>query len=173
MRITGLAWLLAPAFAFSAAGPKPLPDLHLRDLGGEARTLSSLRGHLAVVNFWATWCSPCREELPRLSRLSQAYAGNGVTFVAVSLDEKKSRGDIPGAVSQAHLHFPVWTGASLDTLEQLKLGNVVPATVIVDETGAPICRIEGEAQDTDIRTALDWALGGRHGPPPPAVVRRY
>ncbi len=165
--------LLWPLLAGAPVSAKSIPDLRLRDLNGVPQKLSSLRGHIAVVNFWATWCAPCREELPRLSRLSDAYAANGVVFLAVSLDEKKTGGEIGRAISQYQLHMPVWTGANADTLDQFKMGNVLPATLIVDENGIVLRRIQGEARDADIRSLLDWALGGRHGPAPELLVRRY
>jgi thiol-disulfide isomerase/thioredoxin len=91
--------LLKLVFGFvlcsSALAPaKPLPELALKDLSGQKQRLSALKGNNVVLNFWATWCGPCQEELPLLSRFSDAYGGDPVRFVAVSIDEEKSRAQI-------------------------------------------------------------------------------
>src|ERR1700722_4662408 len=78
-----LVVLTAAALAESA------PKLSLKDLSGHTQKLSALRGRIVVLNFWATWCEPCQEELPRLSKLSQSYLAKNVQFVAVSIDAPK------------------------------------------------------------------------------------
>jgi hypothetical protein len=65
----------------------------------------------------------------------------------------------------------VWTGADTDTLSRLGLGIELPATIVLDENGEVICRLLGEARETDLRTALDWLLNGRSGPVPEAIVK--
>ncbi|MDD2335440.1 MAG: TlpA disulfide reductase family protein [Geobacteraceae bacterium] len=62
------------------------PDFSLKDLSGETVQLSDLRGTVVLLNFWATWCPPCREEVPSLSRLNAALTGKGVRMVTVSID---------------------------------------------------------------------------------------
>ncbi len=148
-----------------------LPALAFQDLQGGPHRLDELRGHPAVVNFWATWCGPCREEMPRLQKLSESYAGQGVRFVAISLDEPETRGKIAAVTEKRGFHVPVWTGASTATLSTLQMGELVPATLILDADGALIGKIEGEARDKDVRARLDWTLGGRQGKPPKVVQK--
>ncbi len=136
------------------------------DLAGTPHTLAELRGHPAVVNFWATWCGPCRDEMPRLQKLNEEYAGKGVRFVAVSLDAPETQGKIDAAVRKSGLRMPIWTGATERTLADLKLGVLVPATLILDADGQVIGKIEGEAREKDVRSRLDWLLGGRQGKQP-------
>lgn len=64
------------------------PDFALPTLAGETLRLSDLRGQVVVLNFWATWCAPCREEIPAFVRLQDDYRSRGVAFVGVSLDEE-------------------------------------------------------------------------------------
>ena len=72
-----------------AQGNKPAaPDVTFKDLDGERRPLSSLKGKVVVVNFWATWCDPCREEIPWLIEFQQKYADKGFTLVGVAMDEE-------------------------------------------------------------------------------------
>jgi thiol-disulfide isomerase/thioredoxin len=162
----------------SAALAESAPKLTLKDLSGQTQKLASLRGKIVVLNFWATWCEPCQEELPRLSRLAQSYAGHKdaekqVQFLAVSIDAAKDREKIEPLLHRLHVDLNVWTGADLDTLEKFGLGNVVPGTMVIDEKGQIITRVMGEARDEDVRAPLDWLLQGRLGPAPQPLLKRY
>jgi len=161
------------AFCVSPSFARRAPNLELKDLNGNSQKLSSLRGQIVVVNFWATWCSPCREELPRLSKLAQSYSGGNVRFIAVSIDAGKDRAKIQPALAKAGVSFDTWVGADTGILGSFGLGEVVPGTVVLDEHGEIVARIMGEARDEDVRGAVDWLLGGRSGPAPAAVTKRY
>jgi thiol-disulfide isomerase/thioredoxin len=152
---------------------KRAPNLDLKDLQGNSQKLASLRGQIVVVNFWATWCGPCQEELPRLSKLAQSYNGKNVRFLAVSIDASKDRAKIQPALEKANVTLETWVGADTDTLGSFGLGDIVPGTAILDERGEIIARIMGEARDEDVRTAVDWLLSDRLGPVPAAVTKRY
>jgi thiol-disulfide isomerase/thioredoxin len=162
-----LAMLATMALAESA------PRLSLKNLSGETQKLSALRGKIVVLNFWATWCEPCQDEMPRLSKLSRTYAGKNVQFVAVSIDESRNRDKIEPLLHHLNVDLDVWTGADLDTLEKFGLGNVVPGTIVIDEKGQIVTRVMGEARDEDVRTPLDWLIQGRVGPAPPSLLKRY
>ena len=157
----------------SHASGKIAPNLEAKDLAGRAQKLSALRGQIVVLSFWATWCGPCREELPRLSRLSNAYVGKSVRFIAVSLDEPRDRKKIALFLQQQQIHLETWVGADVDTLGRFGLGDIVPGTIILDQQGAIITRIMGEAQDADVQTRLDWLLNGRQGAAPEEKLKRY
>ncbi len=152
---------------------KPVPNLKFHDLAGHDQRLSSLHGSITVISFWATWCGPCKEELPRLSALSQQYAAQGVRFIAVSVDDPKDFAKIQPFLTHQHITLPVWTGADTDTLDRLGLGDVVPATLVLDADGEIIGRISGEARDADVTSYLDWLLHHRQGPAPAPSLKRY
>jgi len=156
-----------PAYA------KRAPNLELKDLQGHSQKLASLRGQIVVVNFWATWCGPCQEELPRLSKLAQSYSGKNVRFLAVSIDAAKDRAKIQPALEKANVTLEAWVGADTDTLGSFGLGDIVPGTAVLDERGEIIARIMGEARDEDVRSAVDWLLSDRSGPAPAAMTKRY
>jgi thiol-disulfide isomerase/thioredoxin len=160
-------------FVASAADAKRVPNLELKDLTGHAQRMASLRGSIAVVSFWATWCAPCREELPRLSKLTQDYTAAGVRFIAISIDEPKDRAKVAPYVAQQKLTMDVWVGGDTDMLDRVGLGNIVPGTIIIDQQGEIIGRIMGEAREEDIRTRVDWLLHGREGAPPEPLTKRY
>ena len=157
------------------AAAKPVPNLSFKDLTGTKKGLADLRGSIVVVNFWATWCGPCREELPLLTRMNTGYSAKKVRFIEISEDEngdsKGGRAKIDAFMKANGPGLDVWTGADTDTLSRLGLGIELPATLILDENGEVICRLLGEAREADLRAALDWLLNGRTGPAPAAIVK--
>jgi thiol-disulfide isomerase/thioredoxin len=149
------------------------PPLALHDLAGADVDLRKLEGRVVVVNFWATWCGPCQEELPRLSGIAESYAGKPVEFVMISIDAPKDRAKIPAVLARLHVPAESWVGADTDTMAGFGLGDIVPGTVILDSDGQVIARIMGEAREEDVRGAVDWLLGGKAGAVPAALVKRY
>lgn len=172
-RIARRTTILILSSIFTLAHAKRIPNLELKDLTGHTQKLDTLRGSITVLSFWATWCIPCREELPRLSMLNQKYAGKGVRFIAVSVDEVKNYPKIEPFLHQQNIQMDVWVGGNSDIMDRVGLGNVVPGTLVIDKDGEIVTRIMGEAQETDITSRLDWLLQGRQGPAPELVVRRY
>ena len=172
-RLAGWLMLLWFGLGWAGAAGKRAPDPGFRSLDGQTRKLSSLRGQVVVVNFWATWCGPCQEELPRLARLAEDYKGKPVRFVLVSIDEEKNRAKIPAVLDRLHVPLPSWDDADTDTMDRFGLGNIVPGSVILDEQGEIVSRIMGEAREDDVRGAVDWLLSGRSGPAPAALTKRY
>jgi thiol-disulfide isomerase/thioredoxin len=168
-----LNFLLCIIFFPTALMAKRVPDPSFKTLDGQSHKLSALRGQIVVVNFWATWCGPCQEELPRLSQIAASYAGKPVKFVFVSIDGPKDRGKIPSALAKLHVDLNSWVGADTDTLDSFGLGNIVPGTIVVDENGSPVARVMGEAKEDDVRKAVDWLLNGKKGDPPQAITKRY
>ena len=169
--------ILLPLLVFLAAAPllaaRRAPDPSFKTLDKQTHKLSSLRGQVVVVNFWATWCGPCQEELPRLDRIAASYAGKPVSFVLISIDEPKNRSKIPATLERLHVARESWIGADTDTMAEFGLNDVVPGTAILDQEGNIVSRIMGEAREEDVRGAVDWLLGGKAGPAPPAIIKRY
>ena len=169
--------MLACSALTATAWAAKAPNLKLKDLAGQSQELSALHGQIVVVNFWATWCGPCQEELPRLRALAKAWDGKSVEFVAVSIDSPKDEAKIAPLLQRLHVdpggNFAVWEGSSQYAMQSFGLGGVVPDTVVIGPKGEIVTRIEGEARDADVRTAVEWLLNGRQGPAPASIVRRY
>lgn len=159
--------------ALVAAQAKPLPDLKFKDLSGNPQRLDSLRGSITVVSFWATWCAPCRDELPRLSQLSLKLADQDVHFVAISIDESKDRAKVEPFLEKNNVTLNVWVGGDAGMLGRVGLGEIVPGTLVLDKDGATVGRIMGEARDADIAGYIDWLQHDRQGPAPPPLIKRY
>jgi len=168
MRFVPLAFA---AFAVLHGAAAPKADLTLKDAAGAKVRLRDLRGKPVLLNFWATWCGPCNAEMPMLVEFEQQYAGRGVRFVAASLDDARTKAKIPEFLSRHHVTFPVWYGATADDLDQLKLGDAVPATLFLDAEGTVVFRILGQARSEEIKERLEWLTGDRSSPAPPALVK--
>jgi thiol-disulfide isomerase/thioredoxin len=165
--------VIALSCALIAAQAKPLPDLKFKDLAGNPPRLDSLRGSITVVSFWATWCAPCRDELPRISKLSQQLADQNIHFVAISIDESKDRAKVEPFLAKNNVTLDVWVGGDDGMLGRLGLGNIVPGTLVLDKDGTTVGRIMGEARDADITGYIDWLQHDRQGAAPPPLIKRY
>ncbi len=161
--------LLFSGIAF-AKSPRPV-DLTFKDLKGQRVRLREYRGKTVVLNFWATWCVPCREEMPMFVEIQKEYADKGVVFVAVSIDDRESRPKIPDFIAKFNISFPVWTGGSTMDLDDLKLGGGVPATAFIDQEGRIVARILGQVPKDQLKERLDWLTGDRRGPAPNPLVQ--
>ena len=128
-------------------------------MNGKKVRVSDLRGKIVVLNFWATWCVPCRAEMPMLVEAEKEYAPRGVVFVAVSLDDRQTRPKIPDFVGEFKIGFPVWVGGSTMDLEDLKLGQALPATAFLDREGRIAARVLGQVPKNELYERLDWLTG--------------
>ena len=163
--------LTALAAALAPCADAPKADLTLKDAGGHKVRLRDLRGKPVVLNFWATWCGPCNSEMPMLVEMEKQYAARGVLFIGASMDDAKTRAKVPAFVAEHKIAFPVWYGATADDLDELKLGDLVPATAFLDAGGHVVSRILGQARPEEVRERLDWLTGDRSGPAPQALVK--
>ncbi|TBR17043.1 TlpA family protein disulfide reductase [bacterium] len=117
------------------AGLKPAPAFSATDIDGRVWSLEALRGKVVVLDFWATWCPPCRRLLPDLKRLNAEYKGRGVVVLGVNRDEEL--GELRKAVTELSLdwpqiHDPSHAGAELADLYGVR---ELPTTVIIDRRG--------------------------------------
>jgi len=148
----------------------PKAELSLKDLNGKRVHLREYQGKIVVLNFWATWCGPCREEMPRLAEAEKEYGPGGVIFLGASLDDDKTKKNIAGFVRDHEIDFPIWVGASADDLDRLSMGPAVPATAFIDQDGRIVARVSGEARKEEIKERLDWLIQGKTGAAPQAQV---
>ena len=129
--------------------PQAAPDFLLPALSGPPVSLSSLRGSTVVLNFWATWCGPCRIEIPTFSSFAEAHPDIPVLGIAVDGDPA----DLLRAAGQLGLRYPVLI-ADRATLQAWKVGTL-PMTAVVDSTGS----IRSVHTGLMLRPHLAWAAG--------------
>jgi cytochrome c biogenesis protein CcmG, thiol:disulfide interchange protein DsbE len=131
VEVAAIICMAAPAFASASVG-SAAPALEVPELDGQTFNLSAQRGKVVIVNFWATWCPPCREEMPALDAFYRRYHGQGLELIGVSADRPHDRSDVT-KVMQSY-SYPA---AMLDdaTVNDFGAPNSLPMTVVVDSNG--------------------------------------
>ena len=147
-------------------------ELALRDSSGQSHSLEDYRGKIVVLNFWATWCIPCREEMPLLVSVHDRYAARGVVVIGASADGESTQAQIAPFLAKLKITFPVWIGANTAHMEKLGLGTGLPATAFIDRDGRIVGRILGVLGKKDLQHRIEYLLGDRRGPPPAPLVDR-
>lgn len=115
--------------------PDRRPDLTLPDLQEQPRSLSEWDGKLIVLNFWATWCPPCVEEMPLFQALQDEYAERGVQFIGVAVDRPDAVAEF---VAEHDIRYPILYGRQAAMSAGQDFGNqagTLPWTVIIDQSG--------------------------------------
>lgn len=138
-----------------ASARKPMPDFALKDLTGRAWQLSDHRGGVVLVNFWATWCPPCRDETPGLVRVARAYRAKGLSVAGISMDE--------GGVAPVHKFlqdFGVDYPIMMPDPNFLMAGQVegLPTTFLIDRQGRIAKTYVGEVREKVFRADIEQLL---------------
>jgi peroxiredoxin len=119
-----------PAQAIAPAGTAP--DFTLRTTDGQNLRLNEQRGRVVLVNFWATWCGPCKQEMPHLNRLYEKYRASGFVLLGVNVDEDPRQA--LGLAQRMGLKFPVLLDGDKKVSKLYDLGSM-PSTVVIDRDG--------------------------------------
>lgn len=128
---------------------KPAPDFSLETLDGKTLKLSDLRGKAVVLNFWATWCSPCKAEMPWFVDFQKQYAGEGLQIVGVAMDDSDKK-DIEKFAQQMGVNYPVVLGKE-SLADQYGGVEFLPTTFYIDRSGNIQDRVFGivDRQETE------------------------
>jgi thiol-disulfide isomerase/thioredoxin len=121
------------------------PPLQATDLQGKVWRLADLRGRAVLLNFWATWCEPCRVEMPTLQQLAEIYGPEKLVVLAINFREGPRR--ITQYVQATGMNLPVLLDASGEIARQWG-ANVFPTTILIDSAGQPRQRVRGEVDWT-------------------------
>ena len=130
--LAGLIAAVAPSAAFALEPDGPAPDFTLKSLGGKNLKLSELAGSVVLINFWASWCGPCREEMPLLNSLHNKYEPLGFTVLGVNVEEDV--GGAKGFLNNYPVDFPILLDSSNQVSKQYQV-IAMPTTVVVDRDG--------------------------------------
>ncbi len=125
----------------SEAQAMAAPDFELKDLNGRVVKLSDYKGKVVLLNFWATWCPPCRAEMPELVRLQKGDASQGLQILGVTYPSYK-RDSVRRLARKLKLNYPVVFG-SRELAGKYGVGEVLPTTVVIDREGKIRDRILG------------------------------
>jgi len=129
----GVVWLQSSKYEPLVVG-MTAPDFSLPDLQGKTQRLSDYRGKVVFLNFWATWCKPCKEEMPSMQVLWENLKNQDFMLLAVSMDRVTTTKDIPSFVESLKLSFPILTDSWGQTDKRYKLMGV-PESYIIDQNG--------------------------------------
>ena len=133
--VSGLSSFLAgDVFALELHEPRPSPPIELRDMDGEAANFDQLRGKVVVVNFWATWCAPCKREMPSLGRLAELLEGEDIEVVTVAADRASPDRLRAFMHDTGTTHLPIYRDPKMTLMRSLKLQGL-PATIVLDAYG--------------------------------------
>ncbi|MDQ3064431.1 MAG: TlpA family protein disulfide reductase [Acidobacteriota bacterium] len=133
-------------------------ELKLKDLYGAEQSLANYKGRIVILNFWATYCVPCRQEMPELSAIQNEFAALGVQVIGASTDEAEDRPKVLKFIKEVKINFPVWLGASSADTLRFGVGTALPATVIIDKNGKVFKTISGVVNQTDLRKEVEKLL---------------
>lgn len=161
VRIDGLKVLASPELAAERSPQSVVgieAELMLKDLSGVEQRLSSYRGRIVILNFWATYCIPCRKEMPDLAAIQNQYAALGVQVIGASSDDASALPKVRQFIKETKLNFPVWIGATAADMERFGLGSALPGTLVIGRDGKIVASIRGVIKPADLKKHLDHML---------------
>jgi peroxiredoxin len=146
----------AQSFASPQPARKHAPDFKLTDASGQPVSLSSLRGKVVLLNFWATWCPPCKMEIPWLVEFQQTYRDRGFAVVGISMDEDGWAAVKP-FMERMKINYPMTIGN--DNIASLYGGiESLPTTLVIDRSGRIASTHTGLVSKSDYRAAIEGTL---------------
>ena len=149
----------------SSLAGKPAPDLKLKDLNGKDVALADFKGKVVFVNFWATWCDPCRVEIPWLIAMQTKYGAKGFTVVGIAMDEEgksavapfldKERFDVDG--QKLPMNYPILLGT--DEAAD-KFGGILgyPSSFLISRDGKIVTKFQGLKSEDELLKAIESQL---------------
>ncbi|MFC0694041.1 TlpA family protein disulfide reductase [Paraburkholderia humisilvae] len=154
--LTKVAHAAAPASTLApASAVDQLWSASVTNVDGKPQSLSLLKGRPVVINFWASWCGPCVEEMPSLSQLHREYAKKGIEFVGLGVDSDKN---IKAFLQKVRVDYPIYVigfgGADLARAFGNNAG-ALPFTVVIDAKGVVRSTKLGQIQPNELKATLD------------------
>ena len=159
--VSAIAADLPPlSHSLTKQAPKPAPALKLKDPDGRLHDLAQLKGKVVLINFWATWCPPCRREMPSMERLSHTFKGAAFSVLAVNVGEDADSIDAFTSQLDTDLTFPILLDSTSRTLQAWKVAGL-PTTFLIDRKGRVVASAIGgrEFDHPEIVAAIRKLLG--------------
>ena len=138
---------------------QPAPAYAAQSMSGDSVSLASMRGKVVLLNVWATWCGPCRQEIPELRAIHAKYKDRGLQLIGVSVDADGSDDAIRSFATDFKMDYAIWRdpGESVSALFRM---SGVPATFVIDREGVLRWKATGAVQpgDTSLTNAIERAM---------------
>jgi peroxiredoxin len=156
--LSGLLFVLGVGTVFAA----PLdpgataPDWKLQDLNGKTVQLSDFKGKVVVLDFWATWCPPCRAEIPDFIALQNQYKDKGLVVIGVSLDQGGT-GVVSTFAKAQGMNYPIVLGTD-DVAAQYGDIQAIPTTFVIDRSGKVVAKHEGQTDKATFESEIKKLL---------------
>lgn len=173
MKRSACLWLALAALLSACAPPSdetgrpsvvevgaPAPMYRAATLAGDSVSLADQRGKVVLLNVWATWCHPCRDEIPELREIHSRYGNRGLELIGVSVDAQGNEDGIQEFMRELRMTYPVWHDPDERVATQFLVVGI-PATFLIDRTGVLRWRKTGPILpgDTSLTHAIERALG--------------
>jgi peroxiredoxin len=145
--VNGCSWLSSSGSRLGSEMNMPAPSFSVPTVDGKTASLKDYSGKVLVVNFWATWCGPCREEIPEFSALASAYRSKGVEFLGISMDDGEASEVKELVQTFGHQYRVEYTLAVGDDAVANAFGGVnsLPTTFVIDRAGKIVKKYNGYA----------------------------
>jgi peroxiredoxin len=153
----GAAALLWGGTVAQAADSKAAPDWQLNDVEGKSVKLSDFKGKVVILDFWATWCPPCRAEIPGFVALQKKYADRGFTMIGVSLDQQ-GVSVVKPFMSKFAMNYPIVIGNQKVTDDYGGI-RAIPTTFVIDQQGNIVTGFEGFTDQATFESVIVPLLG--------------
>ncbi len=153
--IFGILLAVLPATTFGQS--TRVPDLALRDLSGRTIRVSDYKGKVVLLNFWATWCPPCRAEMPDLVKMQREYKSRGLQIIGVTYPPETPAA-VRRFVRRLRVNYPVALGTK-ETKRLFDDGETLPLTIIIGRDGKVIDRVEGILLPEEFEQKIKPLLG--------------
>ncbi len=149
---------VAPKTASKKASGPAMPDYKAKNLDGSEFDLKSKKGTVMLLNLWATWCGPCRFEIPELEKLHAKYAGQGFQVIGISLDESGAQA-VNAYLKEKPIQYPIVLDSE-GKMANILNASVLPTSVLVDRDGNMVWKSVGIVSlgDTEMTKAIEQAL---------------
>lgn len=159
VRVDSLA-VVAPSIAEQQASQSVgrQVDLTLKDLSGVEQSLTALKGRIVILNFWATYCIPCRKEMPDLAKIQNEFAPFGVQVIGVNTDDEEDRKKVLQFVKETKINFPVWVDGDMELMMRFGLGGALPGTVVIGRDGRVTKIISGVVDPVALKKDIEALL---------------
>lgn len=139
------------------------PSLILQGTNGQEHKLQQYRGRIVVLNFWATWCVPCLDEIPILAATYKSYSRQGLVVLGASLDDAKSLKEVNAIVRKYKIKYPVFINVSAESMESFGVESV-PTTILLNRNGQIVARISGKVDQFALKRRIEALLLDSHKP---------
>lgn len=149
-----------------AETPEPAPEPIFVDISGRTVRVSEHLGYVVLLNFWATWCGPCRTEMPEIQKLHEALSPQGLRVIAPAANGRDEGPQVTRVLAERGATYESWLWVSAKDMRYWGVGPGLPATVLLDREGRVRHRFQGMVTDAQLRPLLTEMLAEKPAPAP-------